>query len=86
MVEGEVVSVCCSARISGKAAEASLKTMEAYRGQGLAPRVVQAWCSEVARQGLIPLYSTSWDNLSSQTVARKLGLHPYGMDLNIRTE
>ncbi|MCJ8013243.1 GNAT family N-acetyltransferase [Paenibacillus sp. KQZ6P-2] len=85
VADGEVVSICCSARISGRAAEASLKTVEAFRGQGLAPLVVQSWCRQVSRQGLIPLYSTSWDNLSSQAVARKLGLHQYGMDLSIST-
>ncbi len=83
---GEFVSICCSARVSAKAAEASLKTADAFRGQGFAKLVVRAWCEEVSRRGLIPLYSTSWDNLSSQNVARKLGLRQYGMDLSIRTE
>lgn len=86
MLNGEVVSVCCSARRSAKAAEASLKTIDACRGRGMAPRVVKAWCEEVSRAGLLPLYSTSWDNVSSQKVAQKLGLRPYGMDFNISTE
>jgi hypothetical protein len=82
----EAVSVCCSARKTSKAAEASLKTVEQFRGKGLAQKVVYAWSKEIFRQGLIPLYSTSWDNLSSQKVAQKLGLVQFGMDFNISTE
>lgn len=86
IINEEAVSVCCSARRSSKAAEASLMTIEPFRGKGLAQKVVHAWASELTRQGLIPLYSTSWDNLGSQKVAYKLGLHPFGMDFHISTE
>lgn len=82
-LNNEVVSVCCCARKSSKAAEASLKTIEHFRGKGYAQLVVLEWSKEVNRQGLIPLYSTSWDNLSSQKVAQKLGLVQYGMDFSI---
>jgi hypothetical protein len=33
--------------------------------------------------GQVPLYSTSWENLASQGVARRLGLQLYGVDLSI---
>lgn len=83
VVEGQVVSLCCSARSSDRAAEASLTTAEDFRGRGLAEKAAAKWIGEVLRAGKIPLYSTSWDNLSSQRVAQKLGLHPYGVDFNI---
>ncbi|WP_199620779.1 GNAT family N-acetyltransferase [Paenibacillus alkalitolerans] len=86
VADGHAVSVCCSARKSNAAAEASLLTVPRYRGMGLAQKVVTKWSNEVYRLGLIPLYSTSWDNLSSQKVAQKLGLIQYGMDFNITVE
>ncbi|WP_233698780.1 GNAT family N-acetyltransferase [Paenibacillus profundus] len=86
IVNKEAVSVCCSARKTSKAAEASLMTVEQFRGKGLAQKVVYGWSKEIFGQGLIPLYSTSWDNLSSQKVAQKLGLVQYGVDFNISTE
>lgn len=86
VVDGQVVSLCCSARISERAAEASLSTVVDFRGKGLAAKVTAQWIAEVLKQGRIPLYSTSWDNLSSQRVAQKLQLHAYGMDFNITVE
>jgi GNAT superfamily N-acetyltransferase len=80
------VSICCTARSSSRAIEASLLTIEQYRGKGFADKVVLEWSREVRKIGQIPLYSTSWDNLSSQRVAQKLGLMQYGMDFNISAE
>jgi hypothetical protein len=34
--------------------------------------------------GCIPLYSTSWDNLASQAIARKLQMVLYGEDWSIQ--
>jgi len=82
----EVVSVCCTARKSNNAAEASLSTIEQFRGKGFAQKVTYGWCREILRQGLIPFYSTSWDNLNSQKVAKKIGLYQFGMDLSINTD
>ena len=81
--DGVAVSACYSARIGAQAAEAGVETAEAYRGRGLATRVVAAWAAAVREQGLLPLYSTSWDNLASQAVARHLGLEPYAENWHI---
>ncbi|MFD0772254.1 GNAT family N-acetyltransferase [Bacillus sp. CGMCC 1.60114] len=81
--DGIAVSVCCSARKSAKAAEASVETLEAYKGNGYGTKSVIAWANEIKKEGLHPLYSTAWDNFSSQAIAKKLGLHKYGVDFHI---
>ena len=81
--DGVVVAACFSSRLSPVAAEAGVNTLEAYRGRGYAAAAVAAWANAVCQRGLQPLYSTSWDNLASQGVARKLGLVLYGADLSL---
>jgi RimJ/RimL family protein N-acetyltransferase len=80
---GAAVSLCHSARNTDQAAEAGVETLEAYRRRGYASNVVTGWAHAVRATGRIPLYSTSWDNLASQAVARTLGLVQYGTDLSI---
>lgn len=46
--------------------------------------LVAAWARRVRQQDAVPLYSTSWDNLASQAVARSLGAHLLGADFWIR--
>ena len=75
--DGGAVSVCFCARRSGAAAEAGLETVTEYRGRGLGPQVAAAWAWAVRASGRIPLYSTSWSNAASLSVARKLGLVAY---------
>ncbi|WP_163099755.1 GNAT family N-acetyltransferase [Peribacillus alkalitolerans] len=77
------VSICCSARKSTRADEASVFTHEDYRGRGYSIDVTNAWAEEVQKQGRIALYSTSWDNFASQSVARKLQLLQYGIDIHM---
>ncbi|WP_379392530.1 GNAT family N-acetyltransferase [Paenibacillus lentus] len=77
------VSVCFSARSSDKAAEAGVETLKDYRGKGYAMRVTSSWAQAIRRSRRIPLYSTSWDNYSSLSIARRLRLHLYGTDISI---
>jgi hypothetical protein len=81
--DGRAVSVCHSSRTSQRAAEAGLETLSTHRGRGYAAATTQAWAILVRRVGRVPLYSTSWDNLASQGVARKLGLILYGADFHL---
>jgi hypothetical protein len=83
MADGRLASLCFSSRNTTTAAEAGVNTVEEIRGRGYAQAVVAAWGRAVRAEGRIPLYSTSWDNLASRSVARKLGLVLYGADLSI---
>jgi hypothetical protein len=84
VIDELAVSIAFSARVTKRAAEAGVDTLAAFRGQGHASRVVAAWASAVRETGRVPLYSTSWGNLASQGVARRLGLRLYGVDLSLR--
>jgi RimJ/RimL family protein N-acetyltransferase len=81
--ESKAVSVCRSVRITSQAHEAGVETLPGFRGKGYAAEVVAEWASLVKSMGAIPLYSTSWENIASQAVARKLELVPYGEDFHI---
>jgi hypothetical protein len=81
--DGAAVSVCFSSRDTTLAREAGVDTARAFRRRGYAAAVVAAWARAVRQTGRVPLYSTSWDNLASQGVARRLGLLLYGEDLSI---
>ena len=80
---GHAVSVCFCARRSTKAAEAGLDTAVAFRNRGLGRRVASAWASAIRDLGLLPLYSTSWENGASLAVARTLQLFACASDWSI---
>jgi RimJ/RimL family protein N-acetyltransferase len=83
VVYGSAVALCFCARLTEQAAEAGVETVEAERGRGYASAAVTGWAAAVRQRGLIPLYSTSWENVASQGVARKLGMLLYGEDWSI---
>lgn len=74
---GAVVSACYAARRRPSAAEAGVDTELAFRGQRLASAVVAGWAMAARSSGLMPLYSTTWDNIASRNVAARLGLIAY---------
>jgi RimJ/RimL family protein N-acetyltransferase len=84
VIDEHAVSVAFSSRVTARAAEAGVNTLEAFRGQGHASRAVAAWAIAVREMGRVPLYSTSWGNLASQGVAHRLGLRLYGVDFSLR--
>lgn len=81
--DSQVVSICRSVRLSSRAHEAGVETLVGYRQRGYAAAVVAAWALAVRALNRIPLYSTSWDNVASQGVARRLGLVQYGVDYHV---
>lgn len=80
---GQVVSLCCSVRITAQAHEAGVETLPHWRRKGYAATVVAGWASAVRALGAVPFYSTAWSNRASQAVANKLGLIQYGTDFHI---
>jgi hypothetical protein len=81
--DGGAVAVCFSARSSAAAAEAGVTTREQYRGKGHGSAAVACWAGAVHRSGRLALYSTSWNNVASQALARRLGAVLYGEDFTI---
>ena len=82
--EGAVVAVCYSSRQSDRATEAGVRTLEPHRRQGYGVAVVARWAAAVRQRGLLPLYSTSWQNVASQGLARKIGGVLFGEDFHVR--
>jgi RimJ/RimL family protein N-acetyltransferase len=82
--DGAVVSLCGNARRRSAAVEAGVETAEAYRGRGHARKATAVWASALRRDGMLPLYSTSWDNIASRRVATSLGAVRYATNFNLR--
>src|SRR3989442_4498838 len=68
VVNGSAVSICYCARLSPLGAEAGVVTLDSMRGRGHATAAVAAWATAVRRRGVLPLYSTSLENVASQRV------------------
>jgi len=84
MSASKAVSVCASVRVTALADEAGVETAPAYRQLGHAANAVEAWTTAVLAMGKIPLYSTSWDNQASQSLARSLGFKLFGEEYSIQ--
>ncbi len=78
VIDGAVVSVCCTARSFEGGAEAGTWTSPAFRGRGFAAAATVAWSRMVGPTTRFLFYSTGASNTSSQGVAARLGLQPLG--------
>ena len=83
LADGRAASVCATVRAAGTVQCAGVETAPACRGRGLAARAVGAWASLVRARGSEPFYATTFDNLSSQNVARRLRLRLLGSEFSI---
>lgn len=81
--DAHAAAVCASVRITASAHEAGVETAHGYRRNGYASRAVAAWATAVRAIGAEPLYSTSWDNEASRSVARALRLEVIGTDFHV---
>jgi hypothetical protein len=86
VVGGRAVSICASVRASKLTHCAGVETVPAYRGRGLAAKAVAGWARAVQAGGAAPFYGTTFDNLASQGVARRLGLTLIGSEFSIECE
>ncbi len=83
MIEDEIaVAVCFSARKTQTVAEAGVFTVEGYRKKGYAYKVVRDWAIAIRKMGIEPIYSTSYDNIASQSIANKLGAIQFATDFS----
>jgi RimJ/RimL family protein N-acetyltransferase len=72
MRDGVNASKVWSVRQNDSSAEVAVETLEPYRRQGFAKRLVKAWVYSVLRQGKIPIYAHRV-NYQSQKLAQSLG-------------
>lgn len=76
--EGRVAALCHTPVASSVAAEAGVWTHPDERGRGWAGLVTSEWARVAGKEFETLFYSTRFDNVASQAVARKLGLRPIG--------
>ena len=80
---GRAASICASVRISPTVHCAGVETHPDFRRRGLALQAAAGWAAAVQALGATPFYSTSWDNLASQAVARRPGFTLVGVDFHV---
>jgi hypothetical protein len=77
------VAVCATVAGSRMAHCAGVETLAAYRGRGFAADAVASWAYAVRALGATPFYGTTFDNTSSQCVARRLNLPLTGSEFSV---
>jgi GNAT superfamily N-acetyltransferase len=86
LADGRAVSICASVQSFAGAHVAGVETLPAYRGRGLGAQTVAAWATAVARLNATALFGTSFDNLASQGIARRLGMTLLGAEFSIECD
>ncbi len=82
IADGRAVSLCASVTASAKVHCAGVETLPAYRGRGFAALAVAGWGAGVQALGAATFYATTFDNVASQGVARRLGLRLVGAEFS----
>ena len=81
--DGRAAAICASVRSTSLAHEAGVETLSNRRRRGHATAAVAAWAQELLGADIVPLYSTTWDNLASQRVATGLGFEAFGWEYRV---
>jgi GNAT superfamily N-acetyltransferase len=84
--DGRAVAVCTTIIASQDAHEAGVETLPAYRGRGFAADVLAGWACAVRKLGAVPLYATTFDNISCQRVAQRLSLSPVASEFSVHCQ
>jgi hypothetical protein len=84
--DDRAVAVCTTVIASQDAHEAGVETLAAHRGRSFAADVVVAWACAVRKLGAVPLYATTFDNISSQRVAQRLSLSPIASEFSVHCQ
>lgn len=83
VVNGRAVALCATVGASGLAHCAGVETVPEYRGRGFASRAVARWAQAVSELGCAPFYATTFDNASSQGIARRLDMQLVGSEFSV---
>ncbi len=83
IIEGRLVSVAHSSRHTHEACELGIHTLPASRRKGCALAATQLWMCEVAREGLVPIYSADAANIASLHLAKSAGYHAFARLLTL---
>jgi hypothetical protein len=78
-----IASIAFTVGLRATSAEVGVYTLAVDRGRGLAAAATKGWAELPALAGKILFYSTSWTNVSSLRVARRLDLRMLGGSLSI---
>jgi len=83
VVDGRAAAVCASVRQAEGVHAAGVETLPSHRRRGLAADAVAGWARAVLEAGATPLYGTTFDNLASQGVARRLNMDLVGSEFSV---
>ena len=81
--DGRAVSVCASVRATAAIHCAGVETLPSHRSRGCGAAAVRAWADEVRRRGAEPFYGTTFDNVASQRLAQRVGLHVVASEFSV---
>jgi hypothetical protein len=84
--DGRAVAVCTTVIASQDSHEAGVETLARHRGKGFAADAVAAWAYAVQKLGGMPLYATTFDNISSQRLAQRLNLSPVACEFSVHCQ
>ena len=79
----KAVAICRTVRRSSFGLEGGVDTVSEFRKRGFGTETVAFWASKVWALGLIPCYSTQWENKASLALARKLAMIQYATDISV---